>query len=86
MDCAAYRLTDKNQRIELTSQNTIPGATSVWALVNEGPAEAIVFASNGDEVPLGVFSGKIYIFSGDGRYTYTVGLGRAGSARVHVCR
>ena len=56
------------------------------ALLNEGPTPVTIFASNGDRVPLPVFSGKIEFFMGDARYSYTVGLSRNGSAIIHVCR
>ena len=86
MDCTAYRLSETRQRIPLTSKNTIPGAPSAWALLNEGPSHTMIFASNGEEVPLRVFSGKIEIFIGDERYSYSVGLHKSGSAIVRVCR
>lgn len=86
MDCAVYRLSDKRQRIALTSENTIPGASSAWALLNEGPARVTIFASNGDKISLRVFSGGMELFIGDARYTYSVGLSGNGSAVVYVCR
>lgn len=54
--------------------------------MNEGPSGAVIFASNGDKMPLAVFDGKLFFFSGDPRYSYTIGLGKDGSALVHLCR
>lgn len=86
LDCKAYRLSEIRQRIPLTSDNTIPDAPSAWALLNEGPATATIFVSNGDRVPLPVFRGKIDVFMGDVRHNYAIGLSKNGSAIVRVCR
>ncbi len=86
MDCESFRLTQTNQRIRLSEARAIPGTTTVWAMVNEGPSSAVVFASNGDRIPLDVFNGQVAIFSGDDRYSYAVGLRGSGKALVHICR
>jgi len=86
MECFVYRLSVTRQRIPLRSTNTIPNAPSAWALVNEGPSSATIFASSGERIPLPVFSGSIELFIGDVRYSYSVGLSKSGSAMVRVCR
>ena len=67
LDCATYHLTERGQRIRLSSSNAILGATSAWAVLNERPTPATIYASNGEKIPLGVFDGKLEIFVGDER-------------------
>ena len=86
MDCVFYRLDNTKQRFRLTAEYAIPDTTTVWALVNEGPSGAVIFASNGDRMSLAVFNGNLFLFSGDPRYSYSIGLGEDGSAIVHLCR
>lgn len=86
MDCVSFRLAKTNQRIRLSEERAIPGTTTVWALVNEGPSSSVIYASNGDRIPLAVFDGQVTMFTGDDRYSYSVGLRRSGAALVHICR
>lgn len=86
LDCTSYLLTSSNQRIRLSSEDAIPSASVVWALVNEGPSQATVFVSKGDRMPVSVFDGRLSMFIGDARFSYTVGLSKSGTTHLHVCR
>lgn len=82
MDCTKSQLTDTQQRFKLASE------TRVWLIVNEGPTDIGLWASNGDRVavfkPYASSTG-VTVFAGDARYDYSVKLLRKGSALVHAC-
>ena len=65
------------------------GGNAVWALVNNGPASAVV-RTNSDPTFSSVYKpyagGNLPVFVGDSRYRYTIGLpARGAEAKVHVC-
>lgn len=81
MDCVAYRVTDIRQK------GAMSGDDAVWLIVNEGPADVIIVASNGDVAgTIDAYHGNADLFAGDQRYTYTIGLATKGEAKVHVCQ
>lgn len=81
-DCIAYKLTKTQQRGEF------PGEVPVWAIINEGPTNVVIWVSNGDklaEVPPADSDHPPMVVVADERYSYSVGLSRKGSTLVHVC-
>ena len=82
MDCVAYKVTNVRQK------GAMPGDVAVWLIVNEGPTDVSIRASNGDIAGVyDIYDGESAdIFVGDQRYTYTIGLASEGEAKLHVCQ